>query len=124
MSSTEPLTAAEALEGASLDGGWTVVKKLEASFGTGGNFSVQYEVEHADGRRAFCKALDLGRAFMANDPAYEIEHLVRAFNFEREILEKCSRSRFSRVVTAIGHGVAQSISFPRQKVNYILFELA
>src|SRR5262245_54459330 len=90
-------TAAESLEGLALSGGWTVVKKIKPSLtGTGGNFCVQYHVQHEDGRVAFCKALDLSRASSMPDPARIVQVLVEGFNFERDLLNKCRARKLSR----------------------------
>src|SRR5207249_3957485 len=51
-----------------LENGWRVVERLPdpgSAGGTGGHFSVGYIVEHADGRRAFLKALNLAPALQS-----------------------------------------------------------
>src|SRR5688500_2118674 len=87
------------LLGAKLAGGWTVTKKLERPpNATGGQFSAGYEVENEDGRRGFLKALDFSAAFDNPDPARELQAMTTAFNFERDLLERCKAKRLDKVV--------------------------
>jgi len=56
-------SAAESLEGRTLDGGWRVGNRVAMSVGaTGGNFSVGYEAVREDGLRGYVKALDFSLA--------------------------------------------------------------
>jgi hypothetical protein len=89
MSTAIPgLDAANHLQGAKLDGDWVVLDKIEKPLdGTGGHFSVCYHVEHKSGKRAFLKALNLGKALnMPGDTLRQIEGLVQTFNFERDMV--------------------------------------
>jgi serine/threonine protein kinase len=113
------------LVGMDLPGGWMVVSKVERPEGaTGGNFCIGYVVENLDGRRGFCKALNLARALTAPNPAQLLEQLTHAYNYECELLAKCAATRMSRVVLAIDKGVIDVPGFALPKVNYIIFEWA
>src|SRR6185437_7605631 len=103
-------TPAELLAGLSLDGGWKVTERITAGpDATGGVFSVSYIVESAHSGRAFLKALDFSKAF----------------NFERDILQKCADRRMDRVVRAIGDGnVRTTATSGGGVVQYLIFELA
>lgn len=120
--------AAHQLLGHLLPGGWKVVERFQGSpSGTGGVFSVGYVVESEDdGRKAFLKALDYSKAFSMPDPARALESMTSAFNFERDILEKCRNSHLSRIVLAIADGKydVPGIATGIPTVNYLIFELA
>lgn len=115
----------ETLEGLELANGWRVLTKVGVKpFSTGGHFSCGYVVQHTDGRRGFLKAFDFFSGLKeSKDPTRELEPLIKAFNFERGLLDRCRERRLSRVVTALSHG---SITVPGAvfPVQYIIFELA
>ena len=117
---------AHQLLGRELADGWSVIEKIDKTPDqTGGHFSVGYLVERFDGTRAFCKALDFTAAFAAPDPARELEHMTQAFNFERDLLDKCRDRRMTRVVSVIGDGrITVEDRNPQSVVQYLLFELA
>jgi serine/threonine protein kinase len=120
--------AAHQLLGHLLPEGWKVIDRLEPSqSATGGIFSVGYVVESVDdGKKAFLKALDYSKAFAAPDPARVLQSMTSAFNFERDILEKCKKSHLSRIVMAITDGKydVPGITTGISTVNYLIFELA
>lgn len=120
-------TAAELLEGRTLDGGWTVLRKLEAPpAATGGHFSTGYIVETETGRQGYLKALDWERAMNSDaDPVSEVRRMTNAFYFERTVLETCRERRMDRVVLAIDHGRTR-VTQPQGStvVPYLIFELA
>ena len=113
------------LQGAKLDGDWTVLEKIQKpENGTGGHFSVCYQVEHKSGKRAFLKALNLGKALnMPGDTLRQIESLIKTFNFERETLELCRAKKMRRIATPLADGKLQPLgsAYP---VYYIIFDLA
>ena len=126
MSTAIPgLDAANHLQGALLDGDWVVLDRIEKPLdGTGGHFSVCYHVEHKSGKRAFLKALNLGKALnMPGDTLRQIEGLVKTFNFERDTLELCRSKKMRRIAIALADGKLQPAgsAYP---VYYIIFELA
>ncbi len=93
---------ARQLLGRTLDGGWTVVEKLEwPEAATGGNFSVGYFVERPDGKRAFLKALDFSDVMRRADAADWLRFLTEGYIFERDMLKECERRSMSRVVRVL-----------------------
>jgi eukaryotic-like serine/threonine-protein kinase len=117
----------ESLTGMELQGGWKVVRRTTKAAGaTGGYFSCGYIVEHVDGRFGYLKALDFFSMLPDSpDPARDLEPLIRAFNFERDVLETCRQGKLSRIVTALGSGSVTVPGFPPPAtVQYIIFELA
>lgn len=119
-------TASDMLEGMELNGGWTVIEKLERpASASGANFSTGYIVESEDGRQGFLKALDWARAMRATNPVEEVKRLTNAFDFEQQVLEKCRDRRMSKVVLAIDDGtVTVEEADGRPVVPYLIFELA
>jgi serine/threonine protein kinase len=109
-----------------LPGNWRVVDRFAPDPGaTGGNFSVGYIVEHPSRGRAFLKAIDYSRAFGASDVPRALQALTEAFNFERDVLEKCRREGMNRVVHAVADGQIEVPGAPGiGTVNYLIFELA
>ncbi len=67
-------------------------------------FSVGYIVEDGSGNQAYLKALDLSKAAQSPDPPRELQALLAAFNFERDLLAHCRDRRLDRVVLAVDHG--------------------
>lgn len=127
MTNAEGKGPHESLLGCELEGGWKVIRQTPKAAGaTGGHFSCGYIVEHSDGRFGYLKALDFFSMLPDSpDPARDLEPLIRAFNFERDVLETCRKGRLSRVVTALGSGSVTVAGFPPPAtVQYIIFELA
>lgn len=114
------------LEGHILDGGWVIDKQIQkAPNGTGGHFSVGYFVTKPTGEQGFLKALDFSSAMKSPDPAREIQALTEAFNYERDILQKCRDKRLNRVVYAIDSGKTTVNGFGNfGVVQYLIFERA
>ncbi len=117
---------AERLEGLTLEGGWKVGPLLErGEQDTGGFFSKGYIVTLNGTEKAFLKALDIADAMAKIDPARALEALLRAFNFERDLLALCEERKLSKIIRAIAHG---KIEIPPgggfNTVQYIIFELA
>jgi eukaryotic-like serine/threonine-protein kinase len=115
------------LSGMSLQNGWRVLEKTaRPDEGTGGFFSCGYLVERVDGQRGYLKALDFfSRLPVSDDPARALEPLLKAFNFERDLLKKCHDRRLSRVITALDDGAVTVPGVPPPStVQYIIFELA
>ena len=89
---------------------------------TGSNFSIGYRAERGDGN-AFVKVLDISKASITEDPARTLQDLTTAFNFERDVLEKCQQ--LSRVVSALAEGtVTENLGDRVDVAQYIIFELA
>ena len=117
----------EMLEGLVLSGGWRVNQRADPGKDhTGSHFSCGYRVTREDGTQGYLKAFDFfSRLPESDDPARTLEPLLKAFNFERDLLERCRKKHLSRVITALDHG---AVSVPGFKgistVQYIIFELA
>ena len=117
---------AELLEGKTLDNGWHVDQRIDRpDSATGGHFSTSYCVSGKRGRRGFLKAMDYRKALKADDPARELQAMTAAFNFERDILEKCRDRQLSRVVTVLDSGQVRPTNGQLSDlVEYLIFELA
>ena len=125
-SSTGTSTPAQQLVGKELPNGWKVEELIEQpETATGGHFSTSYIVRSGNGERAFLKAMDYRKALESSDPARALQTMTAAYNFERDILEKCNSNRLSRIVRVLDSG-----SLPPQNgdassvVEYLIFELA
>lgn len=119
-------TAAEQLEGCELPNGWTVEKRIERHlYNTGGFFSIPYMVRSRKGDRAFLKAMDYSRALREEDPAKALADQTNAYNFERDLLQKCDLRRLHRIVKVLDSGtIPARPGDPSSVVQYLIFELA
>jgi serine/threonine protein kinase len=115
---------ASKLKGVQLPGGWLATNELSGLSETGGNFSFGYEVQHADGRKAFLKALDYSRAFRSPDPPSALQALTAAYIFERNLLETCRSRRMDRVVQSVESGFAIVDQSDLGRVDYLILEIA
>ena len=116
----------ENLVGMTLENGWQVIEVLQKHPGsTGGRFSTGYKVIK-EGKEGFCKALDFSEAFACADPPRRLQELTEAYNFERDLLNKCKDKSLSKIVCPIDNGSIDIPGFPMGigKVYYIIFELA
>ena len=123
------LPPAARLEGLTLDSGWRVIERVPTQDGaTGGCFSCSYIVEK-DSRKAFLKALDYSKAEeiasqMSVDIPTALQHLIAAYNFERNLLRQCAQKRMDRVVVALEDGSIRVDEGVFGAVNYLIFEPA
>lgn len=119
------LRPAQLLVGLTLKDEWKVTQLLDRPpSSTGGNFSVGYVVEKG-GNKAFLKAFDYRAAFEEEDPAPMLGLLTSAYNFERELLERCANQGMSRIVRTLGSGAIRTKdNDPLYVVQYVIFELA
>jgi serine/threonine protein kinase len=112
------------LKGLEVDDGWVVGTRIDQQPGdTGGNFSFGYRVSHPEKGAAFLKALDYSRALRHDDVPAALKRLVDAYVYERDLLEKCSKARLSKVILPLAHGQKDVDGF-QLPVNYLIFELA
>lgn len=120
-------TPAESLDGAKLDGGWTVLRRVQRSDeATGSQFSCGYIVQSVEGREAYLKALDYVKAFTGPvDLSQALFQTSQLFLFERELCKRCRDKKLSRVVRVLTDGTYQvDASDPVSTVQYLIFELA
>jgi len=118
---------AECLLGLDLPGGWHVDSFVHRpSTSTGGKFSVGYVVENTDGRKAYLKALDFSSAFEQPDFTRGLENLLKAYNFECDLLEQCKDKKLRRVVTPLAKGTVRVPGDfgPVGNVAYLILPLA
>jgi serine/threonine protein kinase len=128
MSTSPPVERIEKpaheLVGRTVDGGWTIVSKVERpASATGGNFSVGYQVKDAGGTHAFLKALDYSFALPRPDVAELLKAMIEGYQFERNVLNECERRRMNRIVRVLGAGTITDPGFAHA-VNYLIFEPA
>ena len=117
---------AQRLAGKELMNGWKVMELIDRPPGaTGGNFSSAYIVHSRNGEKAFLKAMDFRGALESPDPAKALEAMTSAYNFEKDLLEKCKSHRASRIVKVLDSGTLRPQSGdPSNVVQYLIFELA
>ena len=122
---TPTATPAKLLLGRTLPEGWTVERAVvPPPFATGGTFSASYIVNR-NGQRAFLKAMDYTAALGSVDPARALAQMTAAYNFERDLLEKCQSHRLSRIVRVLDAGTLPSTAGDAASVvQYLVFELA
>lgn len=120
-----PTIDSNAIVGLELRDGWVIEDVVEMSAAqTGGNFSLAYVGSDNSGRKGFIKVLNYQRALASLDPPAAMQQMTEAYNFERELVEKCSTGRLNRVVRAYSHGSVYSSAWGFIPVSYIVFELA
>ena len=127
MTQNSPETPARRLTGKTLDNGWIVGKLIDRPPGaTGGHFSASYIVHADDGREAFLKAMDYTDALKSPDPSKTLQAMTSAYNFERNVLEKCRHRNLSRIVRVLDAGTLPSEpgGDASDVVQYLVFELA
>ena len=126
MSDSSHSTPAQELSGMTLHNGWKVLQRIPRSALTsGGHFSTSYLVKSSGGNLAFLKAMDYQQALTSPDPSTALQAITAAYNFERDLLEKCRNRHLSRVVQVIDSGKVPPVSGnPSSVIQYIIFELA
>jgi serine/threonine protein kinase len=120
------------LVGRDLVGGWRVMRRISTGpGGTGGTFSVGYEIEGIDedgnptSEIAFLKALDYSKWPKFGETAVSaIALMTEAFQFEVELVEVCAKRGMKNVVRGIGSGTVNVGDGLIPQVDYIIFEKA
>ncbi|MFI8526294.1 protein kinase [Promicromonospora sukumoe] len=111
--------------GLKLHDGWTIDEQYKLPDGdSGGTFSLLYKGHNEDGRAGFIKVLNYHDAFTSKNSSKVIQRLTERYNFESEIVKRCSTGRLSRVVKAYAYGETGHPSWGILPVSYIVFELA
>ena len=122
----DDLNPAKKLVGKELPNGWKVEELINRPEGaSGGHFSTSYIVRSSDGKVAFLKAMDYKKALGSQDPARTLQMMTAAYNFERDLMEKCKSRRLSRVVKILDSGTLHpQEGDPSSVVQYLIMELA
>lgn len=119
--------AAESLTGRTLKNGWKVTEKIEQKIGgSGGFFSFCYLVKK-DNEEAFLKALNFQAFFQLFKGKSIVEILneqTNAYQFEKELLERCKNNKLSKVSKIIDEGEEFLEGFTIPNVPYLIFEMA
>lgn len=90
------MVASENLKGLPLNDNWYVEDIIKRSpHSTGGCFSCGYRVSK-NGKTAYLKAIDFSWAFSQPDPPRALQAMTEAYNFERDLLEKCKNNHLSK----------------------------
>jgi serine/threonine protein kinase len=116
------------LAGRTLEGGWTITKRLTKPAGmSGGYYSISYEVVGPDGTVAFLKALNY--LAVMGGPGLLVDRLkafTSAYTFERDLLADCGDRKMRRIIRMLGHGqtLVPEAGPLISEVPYIIFELA
>ena len=114
---------AENLLGKIINGKWKVCKKYEKnSDDTGGMFSVGYEVENS-GKKAFLKAFNFKTVFNKDNMMELLNMFSEAYNYEKEILERCYQKRLKHTVNILDAGSIKEVGYVIP-VPYLIFEMA
>lgn len=122
MSAGDPIAAR--LEGLTIDGDWTVERRLNPGpKATGSMFSIGYVACHPKRGTAFLKALDFSRALADPDLMRTLQVLTEGFNYECRILDKCGEAKMDRVVRALDTGILR-VDGEILPVPWVLFEHA
>ena len=118
---------AENLLGRVINDKWKVIKKIEKKLDdTGGMFSVGYEVINENGNMGFLKAFNFKKVFRHKDKGDMMQVLSafsEAYNYEKEILEKCSQNKLKHIVNILDAGTITENGY-MIPVPYLIFEMA
>lgn len=121
------LTKAHHLKGTTLPGGWVLTEKFEKKNGdTGGQFSVQYKAER-DGEEFFVKIIDIEKALRQVDLerfATTVQEQIAAFDYERNLLERCRKRSLSKIVRVLDANMIPIIEGNQYPIPFLVFEKA
>ena len=121
------MTKAHHLTGTTLPGGWVLTEKYEKKHGdTGGQFSVQYKAER-DGTEVFVKIIDIEKALrQVNLEKWTatIREQTEAFDYERNLLEKCRERSLSRIVRVLDASMIPIQDDNPYPIPFLVFEKA
>jgi len=115
--------ASHNLLGKTLHNDWVVTGQCEnVTSRTGGIYSAYYEVSKGN-QRGFLKAFDYSGADLAGASSDEMSKINTAYNYEKHVLETCTRKGIKNVVRFIDAGeieVPEIEKYP--KVVYLILE--
>lgn len=115
------------LRGQKTGADWVVGSKItQPEGGSGGIFSVGYDVTGPSDQIAFLKATDIRLMRPGStDPLNQAKEALTLHSFERDILYYCSGNRFDRIVRVIDDGAIEVvIAGAREPVFFLVFEKA
>ena len=116
---------ADQLVGISLSSGWKIVERRYVEVdGTGGYRSLGFVAANANGERGFLKILDPRPNADVDDVLTDLSIRLDTFLYEREIVQKCTESKMSRVIRGIEYGHIDLPSDNLITIHYLLFEWA
>ena len=105
-------------------GGWNLEDRRDvATNGTGACHSVGYSASHDDGSVGFVKVLDTRIDRNMPDPLADLQYRIDAFQYERQILERCAKRNMSAIVRAIDFGQLNG-GGSTNPLFYLVFEMA
>jgi serine/threonine protein kinase len=108
-----------------LGNGWKVGKRDVKPPGTsGGYFSVGYFAEGPNGEIGYLKAHDYSKILGPTGGTRLLQAAVEAFNFERDLLERCGVKRMNRIVRSLDSGSVHVPTSQYPDVYYFIFEKA
>jgi serine/threonine protein kinase len=124
---TAPLpNFADHLVGQTLNNSWRVVRQVaRKANATGGVFSKPYIVQDGEGNEAFCKAIDLMAAHESGDVVSEMQRILRAYLYERDLVARCASAKMDRIVKVWDSGqINVQPGNPFSMVPFLIFEMA
>jgi serine/threonine protein kinase len=120
----DQISAVHALLGKTLSTGWEVIERVKEKPGaTGGHFSVCYIVRKG-GKIGFLKSLNI-LSFLRDDKKdlpQAMAEMLNTYNYEKEILTRCSNQNMSKVSKLLDAGVENIPGYLVANVYYMIFE--
>lgn len=135
LQATQTSSPAKQLSGRTLNDKWLVGKRIlvgsqSGGNGTGGHFSVSYEVESIDKKiKAFLKAFDFHETLLQSvsqnkDVMAELAGLTSNYQFESKLNEICLSKRFRKIVKVLDRGQIVLDNNFMNVVPFLIMELA
>ncbi|MDR1844964.1 MAG: protein kinase [Citrobacter amalonaticus] len=132
---TQKLNPAKQLSGQTLNGKWLVGKQILVGVqaggnGTGGHFSVSYEVENTETKnKAFLKAFDFHETLRRSvddekNVMAELAALTANYQFENKLNDICLSKRFRKIVKVLDRGQIVLNNEITDIVPFLIMELA
>lgn len=122
---SSPASPYDVLIGSELTDGWVVEGRAPTNAGgTGGTFSVCFNLVNSKGATAFCKVLDYERAVSSPSPVAALQEMTADFQHEVASLDTCRDLRMRKVVLALESSTVSDPKYPMNLLSYIIFEPA
>lgn len=125
MTNAVSISPRDMLLNKTLKDGWLLVERLDKKAGdSGGNFGTGYRATRGEGELAFVKAIDYVAALRDKNIAAKLLQITREFEFEREVLDFCTKRGMSKVLRFYGHDEisADGSDNPLMKVSCLIME--